>query len=161
MFLPPLLEIVLWRILVSLKKGDSILSHNKEDEVLKQNLTLQPFLPLIRPGQKIKEEDYLKVLLIYLGNKVSLLPELAEVLPVDKILLFLNVFSGQRLNIPEKSVIEEGLKDISIYFSLSLNPTTDEVMRLARQYKLTPQTIRGVVEKISNLIDKPNPLKNQ
>jgi hypothetical protein len=137
------------------------LSQSKEDEVLKQNLTLQPYLPLIRPGYKIKEEDYLQALLVYLGNKISLLPELAEILPVDKILLFLNVFSGQKLIIPEKTIIEEGLKDISIYFSLTVNPTTEEVMRLARLHNLTPQTIRGVAEKLSNLLDKPNPLKNQ
>jgi hypothetical protein len=92
---------------------------------------------------------------------VSLLPELAAILPVNKVLLFLNVFAGQKLIIPEKVIVEEGLKDISIYFSLILNPSTEEVMRLARMHNLTPQTIRGAVEKISTLLDKPNPLKNQ
>ena len=133
---------------------------SREDQIVAQNLSLQPFLPLIRPGQKVDEQEFLKVLLIYLGNKISLLPELAEILSPDKVLAFLNVFAGQKMTIPEKVTVEEGLKDISIYFSLSLNPTTDEVMRLARMHNLTPQTIRGVVEKISLLLDKPNPLKN-
>ena len=134
---------------------------NKEDQIVNQNMALQPYLPHVRPGQKVDETEFLKVLLLYLGNKLSLLPELVEVLPVDNVLTFLNVFSGQKLVIPERQIVEEGLKDISIYFSLSLNPTTEEVMRLARLYNFTPQTVRGVVEKISILLDKPNPLKNQ
>ena len=134
---------------------------SKEDQIVNQSIALHPFLPLTRPGYKVNEAEFLKALLVYLGSKISLLPELADILPVEKILVFLNVFAGQKLIIPEKSVIEEGLKDISIYFSLSLNPTTEEVMRLARLHNLTPQTIRGTTEKISSLLDKPNPLKNQ
>lgn len=137
------------------------MSQSKEDQIVNQNMSLQPFLPFVRPGYKVDEEEFLRALLVYLGNKVSLLPELINIMPVEKVLSFLNVFAGQKLIIPEKGVVEGGLKDISIYFSLSLNPTTEEVMRLARLHNLTPQTIRGVTEKISSLLDKPNPLKNQ
>lgn len=145
-----------------LNTEDSILSpKEREDDVLQQNLSLQPYLPFTRPGQKVDEKEFLRTLLLYMGGKLSLLPELVEILPLDKILLFLNIFSGQKINIPEKNILQDSLKDINIYFSLSLNPTTDEVFRLARQYDLTPQTVRGIAEKISELLGKPNPLKSQ
>jgi hypothetical protein len=122
---------------------------------------LQEYLPFNPPGQKIKEEDFLKAVLVYTTKKFSLIPDLLTIFNLKDVIKFLTVFSGQTLVVPEHGTISDNFRDIHIYFSIELLPTTDEIKRLAQLFNLAPQTIRLIVEKVATMLDKPNPLKNK
>lgn len=134
---------------------------DSEDKVIADNINLQRFMPFDSPGYKVDPKEYLKAVLLYVGNKCTLLPELLEVFSLDDTLLFLHIFSGQKLVIPKRKQMEEGLKDIAVYFAVVNNPTIDEVNRMAKINSVTSQTIKLVVEKIAKLLEQPNPLKKQ
>jgi hypothetical protein len=138
-----------------------MLSTDNEEEQLLSLETLREYLPFNAPGYKIKEEDFLKAVLVYTTKKFSLLPDLMHILSLSQIITFLNVFSGQTLSIPEHAVIEDNFRDIHIYFAMELNPNSEEIKRLAQLYNIAPQTIRLIVEKVAALLDRPNPLKTK
>ena len=132
-----------------------------EDRIIADNINLQAFMPFDAPGYKIKKEDYLRAVLLYIGDKCSLLPELLEVFSLEDTLLFLHIFSGQRINVPKRKQIESGLQDIALYFAVVNNPTLDEINRLAKLNNITSQTVKLIVNRIATLLDQPNPLKKQ
>lgn len=132
-----------------------------EDRIIADNINLQSFMPFDAPGYKVKKEDYLRAVLLYVGDKCSLLPELLEVFSLEDTLLFLHIFSGQKIVVPKRKQIESGLKDIALYFAAVNNPSIDEVNRLAKLNGVTAQTVKLIVGRIATLLDQPNPLKKQ
>ena len=140
---------------MSLNPSDS------EDRVIADSINLQAFMPFDAPGYKVSQEDYLKAVLLYVGDKCSLLPELLEVFSLEDTLLFLHIFSGQKISVPKRKQIESGLKDIALYFAAVNNPTAEEVNRLAKLNSVTVQTVKLIVGRIATLLDRPNPLKKQ
>lgn len=132
-----------------------------EDRIIADNINLQAFMPFDAPGYKVKKEDYLRAVLLYVGDKCSLLPELLEVFSLEDTLLFLHIFSGQKIVVPKRKQIESGLKDIALYFAAVNNPSIDEINRLAKLNGVTAQTVKLIVGRIAALLDQPNPLKKQ
>lgn len=135
--------------------------NDTEDSVIADNINLQPFMPFDPPGYKISQRDYLRAVLLYVGDKCSLLPELLEVFSLEDTLLFLHIFSGQKLVVPKRKQIESGLKDIAMYFAVVNNPTAEEINRLAKLNNVTVQTVKLIVGRLATLLDQPNPLKKQ
>ena len=133
---------------------------NEEEQLLSLE-HLREYLPFNPPGQKIKEEDFLRAVLVYTTKKFSLIPDLLQVFNLEQVMKFLTVFSGQSLSVPEHNIIADNFRDIHIYFSIDLNPSSDEIKRLAQLYNLAPQTIRLIVEKVALMLDKANPLKSK
>jgi hypothetical protein len=134
---------------------------NEEDRIVADNINLQRFMPFDSPGYKVDPKEYLRAVLLYIGNKCTLLPELLDVFSLEDTLLFLHVFSGQKITIPKRKQMEEGLKDIAIYFAVNNNSSLEEINKLAKMNDVTPQTIKLITEKIAKLLDQPNPLKKQ
>ena len=132
-----------------------------EDRIIADNINLQAFMPFDSPGYKIKKEDYLRAVLLYVGDKCSLLPELLEVFSLEDTLLFLHIFSGQKITVPKRKQIESGLKDIALYFAAVNNPSLEEINRLAKLNGVTSQTVKLIVSRIATVLDQPNPLKKQ
>lgn len=133
----------------------------KEEEHLLSVEYLREYLPFNPPGQKIKEEDFLRAVLVYTTKKFSLIPDLLNVFNLEQVIAFLTIFSGQTITVPEHGIIRDNFRDIHIYFSIELLPVADEIKRLAQLYNLAPQTIRLIVEKVALSLDKPNPLKSK
>lgn len=132
-----------------------------EDRIIADNINLQAFMPFDSPGYKIKKEEYLRAVLLYVGDKCSLLPELLEVFSLEDTLLFLHIFSGQKITVPKRKQIESGLKDIALYFAAVNNPSLEEINRLAKLNGVTSQTVKLIVSRIATVLDQPNPLKKQ
>lgn len=155
-------EIALWKI-KHLTQGVHLNSNlnDPEDRVIADNINLQRFMPFDSPGYKVNQKEYLKAVLLYVGDKCSLLPELLEVFSLEDTLLFLHVFSGQKMTIPKRKQIEAGLKDIAVYFAVVNNSSAEEIIRLAKLNSVTVQTIKLIVERIANILNQPNPLKKQ
>ena len=125
------------------------------------NINLLKFMPFDSPGYKVDQKEYLRLVLLYIGAKCTLLPELLEVFSLEDTLLFLHIFSGQKITVPKRKQIEAGLKDIAVYFAVVYNPSQEEVSRLAKLNSVTTQTIRLIVERIATMLERPNPLKKQ
>lgn len=132
---------------------------DKEESQLLSVEYLREYLPFNAPGQKIKEEAFLKAVLVYTTKKFSLIPDLLQVFNLEQVIAFLTIFAGQTMTVPEHGIIGDNFRDIHIYFAIELSPTSDEIKRLAQLYNLAPQTIRLIVEKVALLLDKANPLK--
>lgn len=107
----------------------------------------------------IKQEQFSRLVLQYCASKYTLLPELALVLPFEDLLKFLYAFSGQVLAIPKKKVIESGIHDVVIFFSVKNDPSTRNLESLAKDHDVTSIHIRRIVERVALVLELPNPLK--
>jgi hypothetical protein len=135
--------------------------NDPEDRIIADNINLHKFMPFDPPGYKVDKKEYLRAVLLYVGDKCSLLPELLEVFSLEDTLLFLHIFSGQKIAVPKRKQIEAGLKDIAVYFAVVNNSSAEEITRLAKLNSVTTQTIKLIVERIAAVLNQPNPLKKQ
>jgi hypothetical protein len=118
---------------------------------------LMNFLP-VKYNEKIPESELIKDLILYSSEKFDILPELSVILNVKELLKFLYIFSGKHIKIPEKKVISNSLRDLDIFYSYSKNPIKQEVAKLSGKYKITSQNVLNIVNKVSKILNKPNPI---
>lgn len=115
------------------------------------------FLPF-KPVSKSAEQELYKDLLVYVGEKFDILPELFQILSVDVLLKFLYVFSGKTIKIPEKRLVTQALRDLDIFYCYSKTPTKIEITRLSKKYSVTPQNITTIINKVAKKLNKISPL---
>jgi hypothetical protein len=107
----------------------------------------------------LDNKEYLEAFIKYVSNKHSLLPEMAGILSPEQLLNFLFIFSGQLLSIPDQKTILATFKDLDIFFSLTTNPTSSEIQRLASKYQTTIQTVKVTADKVAEALQKDSPIK--
>lgn len=129
-----------------------------EKDNLKQSENFLNYIPYTKLTD-LNKKDYLKTFLVYIANKHSILPEMAEVLSPEQLFNFLFVFSGQLLIIPDQKAIIEAFRDLDIFNSLVTSSNYSEIQRLADKYQLTTQTIKAIVNRVSEVLQKDSPLK--
>lgn len=79
------------------------------------------------------------------------LPELFEVFGKEKLLQFLDVFSGTTVKVPSQDALEHCMRDVVIYLRLYDLPPSHRpkaVRALARKYQTTSGDVRGTFVRI-------------
>jgi hypothetical protein len=128
---------------------------SKEIKNSENLLNYIPYHKLINLAQ----QEYLIDFLTYTSTKQSLLPEIAEILPPDLLFNFLFAFAGQTITIPDQKAVLAAFRDLDMFNSLTITPTSSEVNRLADKYQLTIQTVKSTIDKVAEALDKPSPIK--
>lgn len=114
---------------------------------------LVPYSSLNQKAPKKVAEDFVK----YVGEKHSVIPELAELLSYEQLLNLLYVFAGQSLVIPDQKKILNSFRDLDIYYSICSNPSNIEITRLTFKYDTSFQNIKVIYERVEEHLGKgPN-----
>ena len=100
--------------------------------------------------------DILKLVLLY-SDQFSLLPELYDVFGQEKLLKFLDTFSGTTVKVPPADVLERAVRDISIY--LRLKKVTQEkkagvIRSISSEMLLSETQIRQIYHDVSEIVEK-------
>lgn len=109
-------------------------------------------------------EDHIDALQVALlrASRGTILPELYEIFGKDKLLQFLDIFSGTTINIPSRKVLEDSIRDTYIYLGLrraSKKANRKKVMSdvakdLADRYDIDKQTVWSVYEDMKKFCTK-------
>jgi hypothetical protein len=84
---------------------------------------------------------------------------MAAVLTPEQLFNFLFAFAGQTVTVPDQKTILASFRDLDIFFSLVDSPTPAEIQSLASKYGTTIQTVKSVAFKVSEVLQKPCPIK--
>ena len=87
----------------------------------------------------LKHIDALQVALLRAG-KDTLLPEIYDIFGKDKLLKFLDIFSGATIRVPPRKVLEDSIRDTYVYLTMekrekSLDWTVSVIIALLSTYK--------------------------
>lgn len=119
---------------------------------------LLDYTPFPKSLPTVNKEEYSAAFLTYVAGKVSLLPELATLLPFDTLVNFLYAFAGQTIEVPDQKTIENAIRDINIYFNVANNPSSDEIKEIAKRYSMPVQSVSLIVKRVSKALGKENPI---
>src|SRR3974390_1647107 len=119
------------------------------DNKLLASEKLLDYTPFPKSLSSVSKKEYSEAFLIYVSGKVSLLPELATLLPFDVLVNFLYAFSGQTIEIPDQKSIENAIRDINIFFNVENNPSSDEIKEIAKRYSMPVQSVTLIVKRVA------------
>ncbi len=105
----------------------------------------------------IQGENKRRLLVMALLNtdQYSYLPELLDIFGEDKLLQFLDVFSGCKVEVPSRDKLNRSMREIEIYNRMeSKNKPT--YAKIAQEYKVSEEYIRVVHNKVKSMLLNTN-----
>jgi hypothetical protein len=104
--------------------------------------------------------DVLQVALLRIG-RCSILPELYEVFGQEKLLKFLDIFSGTTVEVPSRALLEHAVRDTYIYVSIRKveyngGARSEVIKTLARRYGISDDRVRSIYLEMKNYLDGLN-----
>lgn len=123
-------------------------------------LSIEHILDILPPANSTDIKDIMEDILVYCKDKYDLLPSLILALPPDQITKFIYVFSDTTVKVPDYKSFSNAVRDIIIFQEVKKSPQHKTVKKLAEKYDLTIQATLWIIEKVSNKLEVPNPLKN-
>lgn len=104
--------------------------------------------------QKLPEKELLDLLLKYSDKKLSIIPELSEILNLSQIIKLLYVFAGQTLEIPKQSILNNALRDLDVYYTVKYSTNLEQdSLRLSTNYSLTEQAMTAIYNKVDSKLN--------
>jgi len=118
-------------------------------------------LLLVNPVTR-SQLDAVMVYLYYL-DEFSLLPELYEVFGKEKLMDFLDIFSGCEFRVPSRNILERAARDVTIYSRVKLHEGKDTesevVADLASHFSLSEAGIRKIYKAVKEYFEETLRLK--
>ena len=122
-------------------------------------LSIEQILEMLPPSD-IEASSVIENLLIYCKDKYDILPDILLTMTPEQAVRFVYVFSDKTLKIPEYRTFSNAIRDIMIFQAVQKTPEHKTVKEQAEKYELTVQATMWIIEKVSNKLELPNPLKN-
>lgn len=106
----------------------------------------------------IQGENKKRLLIMALLNtdQYSFLPELLDIFGEDKLVKFLDVFSGCSIEIPSREKLNRSIREIEIYNRLENSKNKPTHAKLASEYGVSEEYIRVVHNKVNSMLQNTN-----
>jgi hypothetical protein len=115
--------------------------------------SISPEIRILDP--KVREHvDTFRVLLLSQCAK-TVFPELLEIFGIEAVLKFLDIFGGLVVKVPDRSFLEDAVRDVDVYHTLSktTDPEASEDF-LAIKYDTDPGFIRDCFRRVQETRQK-------
>lgn len=73
-------------------------------------------------------------------------PEIVEIFGAEAAVKFMDIFGGMTIKVPDRSILENAVRNTEIYLSLKRSNTPENARRLADEYGLSVDYVRDVYQ---------------
>ena len=89
---------------------------------------------------------------LMMSNETQFFPELYEIFGRNRVLQFLHIFSGQKIQVPTIEYLEQKIKEVQIWMEFKKNPSNR--LSIINSYGVSDSDIDSIVRSVDRKIEE-------